>query len=97
MKPQEPNELVAAIARENCVAFVGSGPSMAAGLPSWPKLLKFVLEWCANHNVTVPNESDIQHLIDTGNLLLAAEALRANMGAEKYFPFLEEVFDKPNH
>ena len=95
MKPQVPNELLAAIARENCVAFVGSGPSMAAGFPSWPKLLKLMLTWCPAHDVAVPNESDIQYLIDTGNFLLAAEALRANMGAEKYFGFLEEIFDQP--
>ena len=95
MKPLVPNELLSEMARENCVAFVGSGPSIAAGFPSWPKLLNLMANWCVSNGIALPNQSDIQQLIDTGRFLIAAQALRANMGDGEYFRFLREIFDKP--
>lgn len=95
MKSEVPNELLKAIARGNCVAFVGSGPSLAAGFPSWPRLLKLIVKWCKAQGITLPNQSDIEHLIDTEKYLIAAQALRTKMGDDQYFRFLRETFDKP--
>lgn len=43
--PSISHELLLAIARGDAVAFVGSGPSIASGFPSWPKLLELSLEF----------------------------------------------------
>jgi hypothetical protein len=94
MKPVVPNKLLSEIARGNCIAFVGSGPSIAAGFPSWPKLLNLMVNWCVSNGIALPNQSDIQHLIDTEKFLVAAQVLRANMGDGEYFRFLRETFDK---
>lgn len=95
MKPAVPNELLLAIARGDGIPFVGSGPSMAAGFPGWRRLMELMLDWCVRHAIPVPNKSDIERLIASTNLLLAAEALRTNMGDSKYYEFLREIFDKP--
>ena len=42
--PEVPPELIAAINRGNCVAFVGAGFSGAAGLPSWKELLNHIAQ-----------------------------------------------------
>jgi hypothetical protein len=96
MHPAPPNELLIAIARGNAVVFVGSGPSMASGFPSWQKLLELMLDFCKMHSISVPNQSDIEQLINAQNFLLVAEALRAKMGDEKWFEFLRETFDRPS-
>lgn len=95
MKPEAPNELLSEIARGNCVAFVGSGPSIGAGFPSWSRLLDLMIDWCRAQAVTLSNESDIRHLIKSNNFLLAAQALRSKMGDVEYFRFLREIFDRP--
>lgn len=40
-----PQDLIEQIALGNCLVFLGSGPSMAAGLPNWPQLLQQMMSW----------------------------------------------------
>lgn len=96
MNPVVPNELLVAIARGDGIPFVGSGPSITAGFPGWRQLIELMLDWCVNHAIDLPNKSDIEHLIKSTNFLLAADALRANMGEIQYHEFLREVFDQPS-
>lgn len=55
-----------------------------------------VVRICTTHGIAIPDESDIKHLIDSNKFLLAANALRANMGDEKWLEFLSEIFDRPS-
>jgi hypothetical protein len=38
--PKLPEELVSAVRQRNAVLFVGAGPSISIGLPSWQSLIK---------------------------------------------------------
>lgn len=97
MNPVIPDELIAQVARQNCVAFVGAGLSAEVGLPGWPRLLRQMIDWCESHGISLPNKADIEHLIDVKkDLLAAADALRTKMGDDKYRQFMEEVFLRPD-
>lgn len=97
MKPVIPDDLIAQVARQNCVAFVGAGLSAAVGLPGWPRLIRQMIDWCESHGISLPNKADIERLLEVkNNLLDAADALRSNMGDGKYRQFLEEVFLRPD-
>src|SRR5947209_6495936 len=97
MKPIIPDPLVAHIARQNSIAFVGAGLSAGLGLPSWPQLIRQMIDWCESHGISLPNKADIEHLLNVKtDLLAAANALRAKMGDDKYHQFFGEVFLRPN-
>jgi hypothetical protein len=93
MKPEAPKDLLFEIARGNCVAFIGAGPSKAAGFPDWYQLMLLMIDWAEKQRISIPNRLDIQELIDKKkDFLAAADAMRANMGDVKYHEFLTEIF-----
>ncbi len=96
MKASVPNELLQQIARNNCVAFVGAGPSKLAGFPDWYQLLHSMIAWSETHGVENPNKTDIAELMRKKDLLAAADTIRSNMGDQKYFAFLRETFLQPS-
>jgi hypothetical protein len=97
MKPTTPDDLIAQIARQNCVVFVGAGLSEGAGLPGWSKLLHQMISWCESHNIDLSNKADIENLLDEKkDMLAAADVLRAKMGDDNYRQFMEEVFLRPD-
>src|SRR5260370_26724955 len=53
---------------EGLVAFVGSGPSCSAGLPSWPELLRQIA-------TEVNLESDVEGYLSRGEFLQVAQFL----------------------
>lgn len=89
-----PKELLEQIGRSNCVAFVGAGPSQGAGLPSWPQLLRQMLDWAQAHGVEVSDRAEFEDYITNNELLLAAEELQERMGDERFRRFMAEVFRK---
>jgi hypothetical protein len=95
MKPEIPDDLVAQIARQNGIAFVGAGLSASLGLPGWPRLIRLMIDWCDSHGIALPNRADIESLLSEGKLLNAADALRAKTGDDKYHQFLQEIFLRP--
>jgi hypothetical protein len=93
MKPTIPDDLIKHVAQQNSMAFVGAGLSAGLGLPSWPQLIRQMIDWCEGQGIRLPNKSDIEYLLDEKkDLLAAANALRAKMGDDKYRQFLAEVF-----
>ena len=92
-----PDELVVQVARQNSIVFVGAGLSVALGLPTWAQLVPMMMEWCERHGVNLPNKADIEHLHNVkSDAIIAANALRRNMGENKYRQFFADVFLRPD-
>lgn len=89
-----PKELLEQVSGGNCVVFVGAGPSQGAGLPSWPQLLRQMLDWAQEHGVDVSDRAEFEDYIAKDDLLLAAEELQERMGGERFRRFMAEVFRK---
>lgn len=97
MKPTIPDDLLSHVAQQNSIAFVGAGLSAGLGLPSWAQLICQMVDWCEAHDISLPNKSDIEHILNVKkNFLAAADALRVQMGDDKRHLFLEEVFNRPD-
>src|SRR2546423_396178 len=97
MKPVVPDPLVAQVAQQNSIAFVGAGLSAGLGLPGWPQLIRQMIDWCGTQGISLPNKADIEILLnDKKDLLAAANALRSKMGDDKYREFLKGVFLRPD-
>lgn len=92
--PPIPQILVDAIRRGNCVLFVGAGLSQAAGLPGWKGLLNRLLSWYEQNSISVPNIAEIRELIERGDLLLAAEAIKDATHAEMFRRALLDAIDE---
>src|SRR5215204_1023132 len=96
MKPIIPDDLLREVVRGNCVVFIGAGPSVGAGLPTWFQLIRQMAYWCNQRDVHLSNNADIEHLISVKkDLLAAADALQTEMGEDNYRQFMMEVFLRP--
>ncbi|MCH8291007.1 SIR2 family protein [Candidatus Poribacteria bacterium] len=92
-----PEELVNQIAIDQAVIFVGSGVSMAAGLPNWPTLLSNMLAWAEEQGYgEFLDKDDLKSYIKQGELLLVAEELRNRLGKEGFHRFMLEIFRPPD-
>ncbi|MCA1576386.1 MAG: SIR2 family protein [Acidobacteria bacterium] len=97
MKPIIPDDLLREVVRGNCVVFIGAGPSVGAGLPTWFQLIRQMADWCEKHGVHLSNKADIEHLISVKkDLLAAADAMQTEMGEDSYRQFMVEVFLRPD-
>lgn len=88
-----PANLIEQIAKENCVLFLGSGPSMAAGLPSWSQLLSQMIVWGEKQGIHFADKPEIERLINHEKFLLAAEELVERLGDTQFHRFMTETFD----
>jgi hypothetical protein len=92
-----PDELVAHVARQNSIVFAGAGLSTALGLPTWPQLVPVMIHWCEKHRVELQNKADIEHLYKVkADPVMAANALRRDMGEDNYRQFFADVFLRPD-
>jgi hypothetical protein len=90
--PNPPKELLEQIVKGNCVAFIGAGPSQAAGLPGWKQMLTQMIEWGREHGVKLTDCVDLENGIKADKLLTVAEELYERMGKEKFRKFMKELF-----
>ena len=88
--------LVEAVRRRDCVLFVGAGLSQAADLPGGKGLFTRMFNWCEQNGFPISKRDSIEDLIGKGNLLLAAGAIKDDIGPEMFRRLLEDVFDDPN-
>lgn len=51
-----PDELVAEVAWQNSIAFIGAALSAALELQTWPQLVPIVIKWCEKHGVGLPTK-----------------------------------------
>ena len=87
-----PNEIIEKLNEERCVAFIGSGLSIGAGLPDFPSLMKKMIAWCENKNIKLPSKKDLNTSIREKNFPELAETLIEYMGTSRYQEFLTETF-----
>lgn len=90
-----PRNLIEQIAQGNCLSFLGSGPSMAAGLPSWPQLLRLMIGWGEGEGVDFSDKAEIEQFITDGKYLLAAEELVERLGDDSFRRFMAQIFGRP--
>ncbi|MBN9660063.1 MAG: SIR2 family protein [Acidobacteria bacterium] len=88
-----PPDLLKAIADDRAVAFLGSGLSLAAGLPDWPGLLKELAQQAhASGQVT---DLELTQLIEWAaqpDYLMLADALVNKLGRGNFVRFMKEKF-----
>ncbi|MFC1716095.1 SIR2 family protein, partial [Candidatus Poribacteria bacterium] len=87
-----PEGLIEQIRNGNCVVFVGAGLSQGAGLPGWPDLLRRMIVWAERHGKAISDRAELEESIKEGDLLLVAEEMHEQMGADDFCAFMEEVF-----
>jgi hypothetical protein len=90
-----PRSLIAQIAQGNCIVFLGSGPSMAAGLPSWPELLRLMIGWGEGEGVDFSDKAEIEQFLTDEKYLLAAEELVERLGDDSFRRFMRQIFGRP--
>lgn len=89
-----PNEIITKLKEERCVAFIGAGLSIGAGLPDWKNLMKQMIAWCKNYNIVLPKKRELDKLLKDEDFSTLADTLIECMGANRYHQFLKEVFRK---
>ncbi|MEK7727475.1 MAG: SIR2 family protein [candidate division KSB1 bacterium] len=93
MQNSIPTPLLDAAKKGKCILFVGSGLSVAAGLPNWKTLIAKLIDEVAKN---FPEQvRDIKSYVKTGDLLTLAEFARSKLSAHEYATFLSRIFDQP--
>jgi len=96
MLQNPPDFLVERLRKGECILFVGSGLSAAAGLPTWSKLLEEITAWAERERPGVVSAGEIKDLLATGKLTEIAEHLRDNLGLDGLQSALAEQLDVKN-
>lgn len=94
-----PKPLLHAARERAVVPLVGAGVSRQAGkmFPSWPELLEIMRsEAEKNGHIDAQESHEVGQLLQRGQYLMVAEALRASFPIDEYESLLESVFDPPD-
>lgn len=92
-----PMDMIDSFKEKSSIFFIGAGISMEAGLPSWGKLIKDLIDlaskqpWCGADKVEEYNKL----LAEGNNFLLLAEELKSELGS-LFYDFMESTFGKPD-
>jgi hypothetical protein len=93
-----PLRLVQEVADDRAVAFIGSGLSLAAGLPDWPGLLKGLInEARARGAITDPDQEDLLAWLGKPDYLMLADALMHLLGRDRMAQALADRFSVAVH
>jgi hypothetical protein len=88
-----PARLVQEIADDRAVAFIGSGLSLAAGLPDWPGLLRDLInKGRASDAITDLDQMDLLAWLDKPDYLMLADALKHLLGRDRMAQALADRF-----
>jgi hypothetical protein len=94
-----PSRVIEAARQRRLIPLVGAGVSRQAGADflTWPQLLER-LRIDALHAGHIDDQEarGMRSLLDRGQYLMVAEALRASFPIDEYETFLETLFDPPN-
>lgn len=91
-----PPKLIEAAKRRKLVPLVGAGISRQAGeaFPNWRELLDYMKERALAEELIKKEESkEIEQLLDRGQFLMVAEALRDRFSSDEYQTILEDKFN----
>ena len=95
--PDVPPELMDVIKAGRCAVFVGAGLSVAAGYPSWAKLLEKLIEKGHERGwrINATQAKELKTLLkESDKYLLVAEELRERFGRDTFAGELVEIFKK---
>jgi len=89
--PPIPKQLAESLKSNRCMLFVGSGPSVAAGYPSWDELVKELIEESAG---AYPEKAESlkKYAADQKDPLMVAEFARNKLGIQRYGQLLKKLF-----
>ena len=87
-----PKDLLNALASNQAVAVVGSGLSVAAGLPSWRELLDLMIAECEQHIVGFNEAEQLRGLLDDGLFAEVADECRMYLQGALYQDFIRRIF-----
>lgn len=86
-----PDALIKSFFNEGVVAFVGSGPSIHAGLVDWSKFIRLMAEE-AKLYLSEEEILFVNRYIDRENLLIVADFLRSKLTEDQFAELLEREF-----
>jgi hypothetical protein len=91
-----PERLIEAVQRRNLIPLIGAGISRQAGdaFPNWRELLASMKDRAVTEgHISQFDGEELERLMDKGQFLMAAEALRDRFPSDEYGSLLEENFD----
>lgn len=94
-----PSRVIEAARQRRLIPLIGAGVSKQAGadFPTWPVLLDRLRQDAFKSSYIDKQESDeMISLLDRGQYLMVAEALRTTFPIDEYETILESIFDPPN-
>ena len=87
-----PLPLIESLQKRRCVLFVGSGPSTAAGFPSWSALIDLLVEEARRLPQAITE--GLEKFIEAKDLLTLANFARSTLGKSRFFELLRDIFDR---
>jgi len=87
-----PKDLLDAIISGEAISIVGSGLSVAAGLPSWRKLLELMINECEQHVIDFSEGDELRNLLKEGSFAEVADECRSRLGSSLYRNFIQRIF-----
>jgi SIR2-like protein len=94
-----PSRVIEAARQRRLIPLIGAGVSRQAGsdFPTWPTLLeRFRLDALKNNYIDEQEAEEMNSLLDRGQYLMVAEALRTSFPLDEYETILESIFDPTN-
>lgn len=91
MNPKLPVDLIEAVCRNTCVAFVGAGLSVGAGMPTWKKLTELMINDGEIRGL-ISDGDDIRKELENNRIIEVNELVRNQLGPHNYYRLLRNVF-----
>ncbi len=96
----EPNKLPAdfleSLKCNRVVGVIGAGLSLAAGLPSWQRLLELLIAECENQLVSFSEGDELRALLENRMFFEVAEECKSLLGNSLFRDFMRRIFRPPN-
>ncbi len=87
-----PQDLIDSFNSDEVVCICGSGPSIAAGFPTWGKLMDLMIEECEHQLVGFSQGRELRRLLKEGHLLEVADECARLLHGQLYRDFLQKLF-----
>ncbi len=95
-----PKDLLDALFSGEAVAVVGSGLSVASGLPTWKELLELLIKECEQNIFQFQEGDELRELLKDGLFSEVADECSSRLGKSLYRDFIQRIFQsvtlKPN-
>jgi PAS domain S-box-containing protein len=96
-KQRFPKDLIDTIVAGQAIAVVGSGLSVAAGLPSWKKLLEMMVAECEEHFPEFSDAKELRKMLAQDHYLDVAGECSKRLGKALYRDFMQRTFRAGGH